>query len=88
MTAKPAEYREWRVRNGKTVNMAFVRSCLRYRQEVRDLQREGFRECRSWATLPFQCDMPNPCRIIEARIANNGKALWVKVASCDTHAKR
>jgi hypothetical protein len=80
MSAKSPEYREWRKRNGKTVNWTFVRSCLRYRQEVRDLQRDGFRECRSFTVLPFD-DQLGRKRILETRIANGGKALWVRIAS-------
>ena len=83
MSAKSWEYRQWRVHNGKTVNWSFVRKCIRYRQEVRALQRDGFQECHSWATLPFE-DQLGRKRIVDTRIANEGKSLWVKVTERET----
>jgi hypothetical protein len=78
VSAKPVEYREWRVKNGKKVNWGFVRRCLRYRQEARDLLAAGFQECRSWTALPFE-DQMGWKRISDVRIANDGKSLWVRV---------
>jgi hypothetical protein len=79
MSVRPAEYREWRKRSGKPINWDFVRKCLRYRQEARNLRLAGFRECRSWSCLPFD-DQMGRRRIVETRIANEGRALWVKVS--------
>jgi hypothetical protein len=76
---KSAAYRESRIKRGKGVDWRFVRRCLRYRQEVRDLRNAGFEECRSWAKLPFE-DQLGVKRIVEARIANQGKSLWVRIS--------
>lgn len=78
MSGKSAEYHEWRVRKNKTIDWSFVRSALRYRQEVRDLKAAGFQECRSFTTLPFD-DQLGRDRIVETRIADGGKSLWVKI---------
>lgn len=79
MSVKSPEYRAWRVRNHKSVNWQFVRGALRYRQEVRDLRKAGFVECRSFTALPFDDQGLDSVRIAEARIADNGKALWVRL---------
>jgi hypothetical protein len=65
----------------RPINWRFVKDALRYRREVRNLKHAGFVECRSYVRLPFDdAQMPqHDRRIVETRIANDGKALWVRV---------
>lgn len=72
------QYREARVRQGKTVNWEHVKSMLRYRQNARDLERAGFMRVNAFSSLPWES--PNiGWRVVEARVGVDGKSLWARV---------
>lgn len=60
-----------------------VRSILRYRQEDRRLCKEGFEKVGAFAPLPWETNPPRA--IIEARIAHDGRNLYVKIAPAVPH---
>lgn len=62
----------------RLVNWPEIRSILRYRQEAKRLQSEGFVKVNAFTML--QWESPSFTHLIkEARIGHGGKTLWVKL---------